>query len=121
MTRIHAATRSVSRLLRGEAVTLRDSAAVILVEISDAVVTLDPVNPGWASGPAERTGTLRLTSAHHAAAVGAHTCTVRGEEFDVLHVGKVHAGAFRVSIGKRDQDHPNLTDFNGTQAVWHQA
>ena len=121
MARVHVASHAVSQQLRGEAVTLLNSAAGILAEISDAVVTLDPVTPGWASGPAERTGTLRLESAHHADAVAAHTVTVRGESFDVLTVGIVHAGRFRVAIGKRDQDTPNIADINGTQAVWHQV
>ncbi len=118
MTRVHAATHSVTRVLRGEAVTLHNPALVVLVEITDAVVTLDPVTVSRASGPAERTGVLRLAATHHANAVATHTCIVRNETWDVLSVGDVFSDSFRVQISRRDQDHPNIFDINDNQAVW---
>ena len=115
---LHTIVQETERVLHGEAITLRGPALNILAEISDAIVTLDPVSVGRDGGSGERTGVLRLASTHHANAVASHTCLVRGVEFDVLSVGKIFAGRFRVEIGKQDQDHPNITDINGTQAVW---
>ena len=121
MTGAHVAAFSVSKMLRGEVVTLRDPALNILAEISDAIVTLNPVSVSRDSGPGERTGTLRLDATHHAHAVASHTCLVRDQQFDVLAVGRIHAGRFRVEIGRQDQEHPNICDINGTQAVWGEA
>ena len=118
MTRVHEATFSVSKMLRGEQIVLRDPSATVLATITDSVVTLDPVAVSRADGPAERSGVIRLSSEHHANAVASHTCLVRGETFDVLSVGKVYGSRFRVEIGKADQDHPNIFDINDTQAVW---
>ena len=121
MTSANVASFSVSKMLRGEVVTLRDPALNILAEISDAVVTLNPVSVNRGNGAGERTGALRLDAVHHANAVACHTCLVRDAQFDVLSVGRIHAGRFRVEIGTQDQEHPNVVDINGTQAVWGEA
>lgn len=118
LQRIHPITRSVTRTLRGETVTLRDSAGATLDEITDAIVRLDPPIVTRDSGPAERTGTVRLKEAYHANAVLGHTIIVRGDTFDVLSVGLIYAGEFTVIIGVQEDDHPNITDINGVQAVW---
>ena len=108
----------VIRDLHGEAVTLRDQAGDISAEISDAVVSLDPPAVARDSGPAERDGLLRLAATHHAAAKASLTATIRGETWDILTVGEVYAGAFRVEIGRVDEDHSNQFGLDQKQAGW---
>lgn len=116
--KIHTAGRDSQRVIRGEAVTLHTAAGDISAEISDAVVTLPVPAVSRDAGPVEHDGVIRLAAAHHAAAVASHTVTVRGRTWDILTVGNIYAGTFRVEISRVDETHPNLFDLNQEQAEW---
>jgi hypothetical protein len=118
---IHSAARQTQRLIRGESVTLRDSAGATLVMIVDAIVIIDRSSVTRGDGPAEIRGIVRLAETHHANAVLAHTCTAQGEAYSVIHVGDVINGECVVILGKADTDHTNLFDLHDTQAVWGSA
>lgn len=115
-----AAARQVTRDLRGEAVTLRGPDAVILAEIPDAVVILDPAAVGAAGdGPGKLTGVLRLHPEYYDNAVASLTVLCRGLVWEVVNVGKINGGAFRVELRQDEPKHTNLFDLSGQQAVWH--
>lgn len=114
---INAAGRAVQRSLRGELVTLF-TADGISTEIPDAVVSIDHASVTRGEGPTEVHGMLRLESTHHADAVAAHTATVQGETYSVLHVGALKHGECVVRIGRLDGNHTNIFTLKEQQTVW---
>lgn len=116
---IHASGRRRQRLLRGEPVILRDGLGEISAEISDAVVTVESPAAVRDSGPVEYTGILRIAAEHHEAASRSLTAEARGwNDWNILSVGAVYAGTFRVEISRLDDTHSNQFDLNQDQAEW---
>lgn len=121
--RISAVASKVTRRLRGETVVLHDSAGATLATITDAIVTTDPASVGSVgSGPVEIKGVVRLAPEHRANAVQSLTLVAQGYTWNVIFVGAVKGGLFRVEIGRTEGEaegqHTNLFDLDGTQAVW---
>jgi|GEM_PF-2930470 len=110
---------SVTRSLHGESVTLKNAAGVGTA-ITDAVVSLDQPAVTAGDGPMPRTGVLRLEESRRALALQSMTAVVRGIDFQIVSVGEVFGGMFRVEITTRnDQNsHTNMFDLHGRQIPW---
>lgn len=115
---LHTVSQDITRDMHAEAVTLYDGTGVISVEISDAVVSLDTPSITRDDGPAEYTAVIRLAATHHATAVTSQTALVRGQTWDIVSVGDVYAGAFRVELSRLDANHTNRFDLSQQQGEW---
>lgn len=111
----------VTRTLHGETVVLKNNAGSTVATIEDVVVSIDPAAvPGAGDDMPDKSGVLRLAATHRTNALASFTATVRGIEFQIVHVGEIFAGMFRVEIvSRKDQNsHTNRFDLNGRQIPW---
>lgn len=113
----------VTRRIHGESIVLKNAVGDVSATIPDAIVSIDNGGAGdIGSGPATETGVLRLAENYRTAATASLTATVRGREWNIVHVGDVVGGLFRAEIRRNeseaDSKHSNLFDLDGTQAVW---
>jgi hypothetical protein len=116
----------VTQSLRGESVTLRNAAGTITLEITDAVVSIEPATVGDpGQEPAKQFGVIRLPVANRTAALSSTTALVRGADFYLVDVGEDLGGFFRCEIStnadQTDGRQTNLVDLDGNHAVWNEA
>lgn len=118
-TRIHEVTRSVTRALRGETVTAISRAGVS-TDITDAVVTLDRAAAGdFGSEKAIQQGTVRFAGTRRALLLTCDRVTVRGSQWEIVHVGEVYGDSFLVDLRRDDPNYTNLQDLTtGKQIPW---
>ncbi len=113
--------RGITRMLRGQAVTLYDKDGSISAEIPDAIVTVDAgVVGSIGGGAAEIRATLRLQARWRDSAVASLTAEAKGHRWDVVHVGPALQDGFRVELLRYEEQHTNRFDLEGNQAVWHE-
>ena len=120
-SRISAVTQKITRKLRGETVLLKDNAGGTVVTIEDAVVSIQPATvPGAGEDMPDKFGVLRLAATHRPDALASFTATVRGIDYQIVHVGEISADLFRVDIvTRKDQNsHTNRFDLHGRQIPW---
>lgn len=123
LSNVMTTARKLTRRLRGESITVTQTDGTTTT-IEDAVVHVDDATVGMpGEGPASGHAVLRLNPSQRTLLLQCVKATVRGQEWDIVHVGDVHAGAFRVELGfDADRDtklQSNMFDISGNQAVWH--
>ncbi len=123
LSNVMTTARKLTRRLRGESITAATPNGTTTT-IDDAVVKVDDASVGPpGSGPASGQAVLRLDPELRSLLLTCVTATVRGQVYDIVHVGDVHAGSFRVELrfdaDRDNKPHSNLFDISGNQAVWH--
>lgn len=120
LTGARTAAHAARRFLRGETVVLTNSAATTVATITDAIVTIDPATAGdFGDGPAQHQAILRLDEARYNDALNSLTVLVRGMVWQIVSVGQIELGRFRVELRRTEGHATNLTDFSGKQATWN--
>lgn len=121
LTGARKAANAARRFLRGETIILLNSTGGTVATIEDAIVTVDPASVGvFGDGPAQHQAVLRLDEDSRGDALNSLTATVRGMEWQIVNVGEVEYGRFRVELRREEGHATNYTDLSGRQAVWHQ-
>ena len=123
LSNVMTTARKLTRRLRGESITVTTTTGTTTT-IEDAVVKVEDATVGLPNeGPAAGQAVLRLDPSQRTLLLTCVTATVRGQVYDIVHVGDAYAGAFRVELRfDADRDtklQSNMFDISGNQAVWH--
>lgn len=119
ISRIHEVTNRVTRALRGESVTVTSRSGQS-TNIADAVVMLERISAGdFGSEKATQQGTLRLAVSRRGLLLTCDRATVRGQQWEIVHVGEAHGDVFIVDVRRDDPNYTNLQDLtSGKQIPW---